>query len=99
MRVYIGEMNNIGAVECSIMKVIKTRPYLEKLKGHRQAILKLYSPKGSTGLTLYSICAAGDLFCWDLNKKEILKHSPIRLTLPNSRHSNKSEPDTQLSCA
>lgn len=64
------------------MKTVKTRPYQEKLKGHKQSILKLYSPQGPDGTLLYSVSSSGEMIVWDLLSKEI--QSQFILKLPDT---------------
>ena len=38
-----------------IMKVVKSRAFKDRLKGHKESVLSLFSPYGEQGHMLYSI--------------------------------------------
>ena len=60
------------------MKVVKSRAFKDRLKGHKESVLSLFSPYGEAGHMLYSISkdrsVRGKKYFdsgWDLAKREI----------------------------
>lgn len=43
------------------MKVVKSRAFKDRLKGHKESILGLYSPYGENGFLLYSASKDGSV--------------------------------------
>lgn len=43
------------------MKVVKSRAFKDRLKGHKESILGLYSPFGEAGFMLYSASKDGSV--------------------------------------
>ena len=53
------------------MKVAKSRAFKDRLKGHKESVIALYSPYGDDGHMLYSVSRDGSMRGWDLAKREI----------------------------
>ena len=58
------------------MKTVKSRAFKDRLKGHKESVIALYSPYGEKGHMLYSISkdgsVRGNLYNdegWDLAKR------------------------------
>lgn len=51
------------------MKVVKSRAFKDRLKGHKESVISLYSPYGNEGHMLYSISRDGSMRGWDLAKR------------------------------
>ena len=51
------QMGLIDIIICQfyIMKVVKSRAFKDRLKGHKESVLALFSPYGEQGHMLYSI--------------------------------------------
>lgn len=43
------------------MKVVKSRAFKDRLKGHKESVLALYSPYGEAGYLLYSASKDGSV--------------------------------------
>lgn len=53
------------------MKVAKSRAFKDRLKGHKESVISLFSPFGDEGHMLYSVSRDGSMRGWDLAKREI----------------------------
>ena len=53
------------------MKVAKSRAFKDRLKGHKESVISLFSPYGDEGHMLYSASRDGSMRGWDLAKREI----------------------------
>jgi hypothetical protein len=53
------------------MKVVKSRAFKDRLKGHKEAIIALCSPYGREGYLLLSASKDGSIRAWDLVKRTI----------------------------
>jgi WD40 repeat protein len=62
------------------MKATKCRPFVDKIKGHREPIVAMLSPNGDNGQRLYSASTDGWLYVWDIPNKEITHK--IQLSIP-----------------
>lgn len=58
----------------------KPKQFHDKIKGHKQSILCLYSPLGPDGNLLYSCSADGWIYIWDVVSREI--YHKIQLETP-----------------
>lgn len=49
------------ACQFYIMKVVKSRAFKDRLKGHKESVIALFSPYGEDGHMLYSISKDGSV--------------------------------------
>ena len=54
------------------------KPYLQRLKRHDDAVLKLYSPEGSEGSVIFSASADEVMRIWDMSERSISKPMPFK---------------------
>lgn len=52
-------------------KIVKSRAFKDRLKGHKDGVISLYSPEGINGGILYSASKDRCIRVWDLINRKI----------------------------
>lgn len=52
-------------------KVVKTRAFKDRLKGHKDGVINLFSPEGPSSGILFSASKDGCIRAWDLVERKI----------------------------